>query len=248
MIEQPYILITCAVADELLEFVNKIRNPEYFLIGGKKVISGYIEEQSVKVLITGPGVVNCVQALTAMIERTSPVMIIVTGCGGAFCQSGLDIGDIGIASTEIDIHTGIENENHIFPLDILPFNLIETGKLCIKNIYPVTDKLKDKAVMILKKYCERKGIKVREGPFVTVSTITASNERANILYNHFNPIIEAMEGSGCAHVALHYNIEFLEIRAVSNMVGKRDISKWNLPLAFKHNSLAILQIVKIIIL
>ena len=50
--------------------------------------------------------------------------------------------------------------------------------------------------------------------------------------------MESMEGSGAAHLALHYNIPFLEIRSASNMVGKRDPGAWNLALAFERGAMA----------
>ena len=48
-----------------------------------------------------------------------------------------------------------------------------------------------------------------------------------------------MEGAGAAHVALLYDLPFLEIRAVSNLVGDRDKRRWDLPLSFKHSTQAV---------
>jgi futalosine hydrolase len=55
--------------------------------------------------------------------------------------------------------------------------------------------------------------------------------------------MENMEGAGSAHVSMHYHIPFLEIRSASNMVGKRDTSLWNLPLAFERASEAVFELV-----
>jgi len=49
-----------------------------------------------------------------------------------------------------------------------------------------------------------------------------------------------MEGSGAAHLSIHYDIPFLEIRAASNMVGKRDRSGWDLPLACRRSNEAVI--------
>ncbi|OQY11737.1 MAG: futalosine hydrolase [Desulfobacteraceae bacterium 4572_19] len=244
MIKQSYILIAGAVINELSGIIEQIEEHKHFYIGGKKIVSGNIGEQPVKIILTGPGIINCVHALTAVIEDSPPALILLTGCGGAFHQSGLGIGDIGIASTEIDIHMGIENDNDNFLLKDPPFQLLEKDGLSIKNKYPIAHILRTRALDILSNYFKQENVNVKEGPFITVSTITASNDRAEKLYKRFNPIMEAMEGTGGAHLAIHYGIPFLEIRAVSNMVGKRDISKWNLPLAFKNGSLAMSQIIQ----
>lgn len=68
---------------------------------------------------------------------------------------------------------------------------------------------------------------------MTVSTITATVTRSNQLHRHFGAVIENMEGAGAAHVAIHYGLPFLEIRAVSNRVGDRDKRRWDLPLSFR---------------
>ncbi len=53
-----------------------------------------------------------------------------------------------------------------------------------------------------------------------------------------------MEGSAAAHLAIHYNIPFLEIRSASNMVGKRDKAAWNLALAFERAAMAVFAFVR----
>jgi futalosine hydrolase len=86
-------------------------------------------------------------------------------------------------------------------------------------------------------------IRVFKGPFITVSTITATDSRAHMLCTAFNPVMESMEGSSAAQVAMHYGIPFLEIRSASNRVGKRDRSSWDLPLAFRNNARAVIHLV-----
>ncbi|MBW1898940.1 MAG: hypothetical protein JRI61_07770, partial [Deltaproteobacteria bacterium] len=99
----------------------------------------------VRILVTGPGSVNTVQAMTACIENSKPVMIIQTGCAGAFKESGLQIGDIGIATEEIDIHLGIELEKPYTPLAELPFSVLKKGGAALKSRYPCSKSLSDLA-------------------------------------------------------------------------------------------------------
>jgi len=238
-----YILIVAAVAQELSKFMGLIKIPVSSIVGGRKIISGQIDGKSVKMMITGPGIANTVQALTAVIEKSRPCLLIQVGCGGAFNESGLHLGDIGIATREIDAYMGIETETGNFPLDELPFPLASYNNINVKNCYPMNTNLVDTAFKTLIKNCADKNIGMGKGPFITVPTITATNRTAKNLYKQFGAIMENMEGTGAAHLSMHYNIPFLEIRSVSNMVGKRDTSLWNLPLAFQRASDTIFELV-----
>jgi futalosine hydrolase len=91
--------------------------------------------------------------------------------------------------------------------------------------------------IIRAEFCDQP-IKVLTGPFVTVSTITATEERAERLFNRFRPCMENMEGVAGAYIAKHYSIPFLEIRCASNLVGKRDRASWDLATACERGAKA----------
>ena len=238
------IIIVAAVYDELSALIDKVEKPVVSKLGKRKIISGHIEGKSVKLLITGPGLVNTVQALTAAIENSMPSLIIQTGCAGAFKESGLKIGDIGIATEEIDADLGIEPENVDGPLNELPFSLLNSHGHDIKNRYPLDHELANLAFKAIQKGLADKNIGLMKGPFITVSTITATDMRAGKLYKQFKPCMEGMEGSGAAHLAIHYGIPFLEIRSASNMVGKRDPGAWDLTLAFERGAMAVFTLIR----
>ncbi|MBF0234124.1 MAG: futalosine hydrolase [Desulfamplus sp.] len=80
---------------------------------------------------------------------------------------------------------------------------------------------------------------VISGKFITVSTITSTISRSRALFSAFSPCIESMEGAAAAHVATIYNLPLIEIRAASNLVGVRDKSRWNIPLAVERLFFAI---------
>jgi futalosine hydrolase len=69
------------------------------------------------------------------------------------------------------------------------------------------------------------------GPVLTVSTATGTDARADELMSRHGAVAEAMEGAGVAHVAALVGVPVLEIRAISNAVGRRDTSTWEIPLA-----------------
>lgn len=239
------ILISSAVVGETEAIAEALENRNTLTVGGRQAVRGFLYGKNILLLITGPGMVNTAQALGAAIEKIRPALIIQCGCAGIFGHTTGKIGDIGIAVSETDIHTGIEPQN---PMDIfptpLPFPLIETDNGPVTNSYPMDKSFIAKAFTLLQNRFNDDGTSVFKGPFITVSTITATDERAEKLFTAFNPIMESMEGSAAAHVALHYRIPFLEIRAASNTVGKRDRNSWNLPLSFKNNTRAVMHLIK----
>jgi futalosine hydrolase len=248
--KKPYILLIAAVEEELAGLIQKISSPNQSTIGKRNIISGRLGNVDVKLLVSGPGIVNTAQALTAIIESENPQMIVQTGCAGVFRQSRLKIGDIGIATEEIDIHSGLESPTNCYIPDDLPFGLLNKSKIFnkesiqLKNRYPFNNELIQQAYQILQSDNVSSDYQIKTGPFITVSTITTTDTRADVLFNKFNPCMEQMEGSAVAHVAILYNIPFIEIRSASNFVGKRDMESWNSCLAFKNACTAVYKFIQ----
>lgn len=66
---------------------------------------------------------------------------------------------------------------------------------------------------------------------VTVQTVSGLPEKTKQLIKGFMPQIESMEGAAFFYVCILEDLPFIELRSVSNEVGERDRSKWNIPLA-----------------
>jgi futalosine hydrolase len=249
--KKPYILIIAAVEQELAGLIQKISFPNRSGIGNRNITEGCLGNVYVKLLVSGPGIINTAQALTAMIESERPQLIVQTGCAGVFRQSGLTIGDVSIATEEIDIHSGLESSSNCYIPDDLPFDLLNRlyttnnkESLKLKNRYPLNKELINQAYRILQSDNASSDYQIKTGPFITVSTITTTDKRADALFNKFNPCMEQMEGSAAAHIAIIYNIPFIEIRSASNFVGKRDVDSWNPDLAFKNACNAVYKFIQ----
>ncbi len=211
---------------------------------GKTLISAEMADIRFQLIITGPGIINTAQALTAVLEHHQPGRIIQTGIAGVFRQTLLKPGDIAIAESEHYIHTGINRGDPSAPPAPLPFNLIEKNPTTKNGIFPVDQTRSAKAADLLKETFRPTRCRVDIGPFITVSAITAGQKEADRLYFLYTPVMEAMEGSGSAHVAALYNIAFMEIRAGSNFVGERDKNRWDIPLATTRASKAVALIIE----
>jgi futalosine hydrolase len=233
------ILIAAAVEGELSPLERRVDKPRAIRIGGRKLTSGHIAGLPVRMLETGPGLVNAVQAVTAAVEREMPALIIQTGCAGVFRASGLGIGDIGIADLEIDAHLGIAPNDGKGPPGNLPFPVVEKVGRPFFNRYPLDSAWSAWAFSRVREKLAGSGTAVRKGRFLTVSTLPEGEASAEALGRHHEAIMENMEGSGVAHLAIHYDLPFLEIRAGSNFAGERNRDLWNLPLAFEKAAEAV---------
>lgn len=227
------ILILCATELEMGVFLDRhAPSPAGPTRFGGKIFSGSLGKIKYTLLISGPGVFNTALALGAYLEHSVPDLILDTGIAGVFPESGLGVGDIGVAVQERYIHTGVGTAEAV-PAP-LPFDLIPDLPSACQGIYPMDRDLVEKyyggLTSGLTDY-KTTGAQVAQGEFITVSLVTGSGSQARKIHAAYSPIMEAMEGAAAAHTAFLYKVPFLEIRAGSNVVGERDKSKWNIPLA-----------------
>lgn len=235
---ESYTLVTTSVPMETERIKSELSALESLYVGRRTVFSGNIGNRTVRLIETGPGLVNTAQSLTAAIENRKPGMILMTGCAGGFSQAGLTIGDVAIATEENDTQLGIEPENAGEPLAALPFDLGTFNGVGVKHRIAVDPRIASPALDRIRAEFNGIPLKVLAGPFVTVSTITATDDRAGRLFNRFHPCMENMEGFAGAYIAKQYDIPFLEIRCASNVVGKRDRASWNLEIACERSAKA----------
>ncbi len=229
----PDLLIVCATVHEMAFFLTA-HPPESKkqTRTGVTVFSGNIHHKSYDLMITGPGGFNTAHALTVYLEQSFPGLIVQTGIAGIFKKTGLDIGDVAIATAEHDIHVGVGTDS--IKNDPLPFDLLETFPLSREGRYPFDTNLVQSYYERLSQELTSKKIRLIKGLFITVSTITSSFGAARLLSDVFSPVMEAMEGAASAHIAILYKIPIIEIRAASNFTGERDKTQWDMEKAAKH--------------
>ncbi len=116
------------------------------------------------------------------------------------------------------------------PLDPLPFDLVAGQKMTRQGVYTLDPDLAGSSTDLLARSL---GCRVIQGPFITVSAITGSYEKAAALSQAFSPVMESMEGAAAAHVAALYQIPMVEIRAASNRVGERNKNQWDIKKALQ---------------
>ena len=87
------------------------------------------------------------------------------------------------------------------------------------------------------------GFVPKTGPFVTISEITGTQEKADEMEKRFRGICENMEGAAVAQLCTLYGIPFLEIRGISNLVKQRNKKEWKLSAAALVSQEAAVEII-----
>jgi futalosine hydrolase len=170
--------------------------------------------------VSGIGAVNAALETQMGILEQRPDLVLSVGIGGAYPNGGAKIGDVVVASEMIYAGLGAMDGTRFLNLEELGFELVGN----IFNTIPAALRASD--------FAQTTNAKL--GAILTLETVTGSDARALELEQLFpNAIGEGMEGAGVAHAALKHGIPSLEIRGISNLVGARDRSGWQIGVALK---------------
>jgi futalosine hydrolase len=208
-------------------------------IGRKPAWRGRLADEPVVLLAGGMGKTNAAQALTALLEREEVRGVISFGVGGAYPQSGLDVGGIALATTEIYGDEGVDAPEGWLSTEAIGIPLVDRAEQPCYNEIPLDAEPVSSAARAL----ERAGIRCVAGPFVTVSTCSGTAARGTLLRRRFGAVCETMEGAACAHVAALYEVPFVELRGISNLVEDRNLSRWALRAAAEAAARAVEAVV-----
>lgn len=167
---------------------------------------------SVDVLVGGVGPAAAAAATSAALAASRYDLVISVGIAGGF--SPVAVGDIAVASSIVFADLGAETSNGFLPVTELGFG---TSRY-------------DVAPSLAVELADRTGGHM--GTILTVATVTGTAASAAALHRrHADAVAEAMEGAGVAAAAVEHGVPFAEVRAISNLVGPRDRSAWDIPAA-----------------
>lgn len=178
-----------------------------------------------RLLVTGVGLLNAALFLGRVLSD-EPEPVLNLGIAGSFSLEVLPLGATCVAQRETWPEYGLGTESGVdvralkFPLAILG------GEAVWDSLHLNPD---DTAADM--------GLRLPdEWPRITaasVSTVSASPDRAADVGSRTGAQIENMEGFGLAFCCAHACVPFLEVRTVSNLVGSRDPAHWDLKGALK---------------
>jgi futalosine hydrolase len=141
-----------------------------------------------------------------------------------------------VASEEIYGDEGAETPEGFLDFEEIGIPLLVDGSKEYFNRFPADQT----AAAALNRTAGAAG-RIALGPFVTVSTVTGSRDRAAALGSRFSAVCENMEGAAAAHAAASWGVAFAEIRGISNAVGPRDRASWQIEKAASQVQEAVIR-------
>ncbi|MBW3630779.1 MAG: futalosine hydrolase [Gemmatimonadetes bacterium] len=216
--------LICSVDLEAQPVEAAIQHARPRAVGRRRAVEGSLSGAPVLLVVGGMGKTNAAQALTALLEAEAVGGVVGFGVGGAYHTSGLRTGEIALATREIYGDEGVAAPQAWLSTRDIGIPLLQPPDGPVFNELDLDPDLVARAAERL----AQAGLAPIAGPFVTVSTCSGTLARGGELEARFGAVCESMEGAAYAHVSALYQIPFLEVRGISNLVEDRDLSRWKL--------------------
>ncbi|MCW2527083.1 MAG: Futalosine hydrolase [Pseudonocardiales bacterium] len=193
-------------------------------IGPYSTLTATTPHGRVDLLAAGAGVAAAAAATGSALAAASYDLVLSVGVGGGFAPA--QVGETVVASAVVHADLGAESEDGFLSADELGLAHTRTD-------------LSPSLVRELAHRCS-----ARTGTVLSISTVTGTAATAaELAHRHPDAVAEAMEGAGVLAAANAHRVLFGEIRTISNMVGPRDRSAWQLQPALAAITAAISAIV-----
>lgn len=257
------ILLLASTPMELADVRHALQRPREEVVSGKIWVYGHLTKYRILLVHTGLGTVNTAHAVTCAMERHRPSLVIQFGVAGAYLTSGLEVGDVALATEEVYGDLGVMTPDGWHSAELIGIPILEKEKRerrgrrvdvenaewinnkLYYNRFPLDSPLVASVHDILRHMKWEDTIPVvRQGPFVTVQQCSGTATLGNEIAARFDGICENMEGAAAAHLCTLYNRPFIEIRGISNRVEDRNTSAWDLPLSIHRAQQAVIEVIK----
>jgi len=196
-------------------------------IGHLEVCTAYVNGMRVVHADSGVGKVNAAMAAALLIRAAEPDLVICFGLGGVYPGVSLQPGDVAIADEEVFPDEGVMTGQGFRPVESLGLRLAPTGRGRKPNVFPLSGRFLGSAGAALRDA----GIPFLTGRFLTVSTVTGTDEQAVRLRRRYRAICENMEGGAVAQACAAAGVAVVEMRGISNRVERRNRRNWKTELA-----------------
>lgn len=207
------ILIVAATENELQPLLQ-----EFNFHKDKNVFSGSIEKHKITVLITGIGIPHTLLKLIQYLENQQVDFVVNAGIAGAFTETFAP-GEVVNVSSDCFADIGYEDGN-----DFIPFSrtsMVNENEFPFKNNWLINN-------------TNYKQLDFKQVKGITVNTVNGNETSIHQMRKIYQPDVETMEGAAVAFCCLHYKVNFIQLRAISNKVEKRNKASWNIQLAIEN--------------
>ncbi len=185
----------------------------------------------IDILICGVGIPLTVYHLTNKLLQQKYDLVIQAGIGGSFSKK-IKAGDVVAIAQDTFGDIGVE-ENKKFKT-IFQMGFGDENKFPFKKGWLINNS------EILH------ASPLKKAKAVTINKITDRKKQTKQLKAIFDAEIESMEGAAFHFVCLQQNVQFLQIRCISNKVGERDKTKWEVTKAIINLNQELIKLVNTI--
>lgn len=172
-------------------------------------------------LVTGIGPVNASMALGHLLGGLNkPLGVLNLGVAGAFDGNELPLGQAVLVREEIWPEYGLVTDDGVDPQGLG----LALGKIDGRPVW-------DRISLDPGRQAQRLGLALPNMPqavSLTVSGVTGTAQRAAFLRLRYGAAMENMEGFALAWACARWQLPFLEVRTISNLVGSRKPKHWDL--------------------
>lgn len=166
--------------------------------------------------VTGVGVPSTIYQLQKTLNNQPYDLVIQAGIAGSF-RDDLPLGSVVKVESDCFADLGIKENRQYHPL--LKTHLAEEADI----FYPQSP------ILNQGQFYSQLALPAVRG--ITVNLVTDDPAHNKMMENAFSADIESMEGAGLHFVCTMRDIDFLQVRAISNRVGERDKGKWKIETA-----------------
>lgn len=171
----------------------------------------------IRVLIGGVGIPATTYSLTTELVQRRPSVVVQAGIAGTLSPALLNAASPAVVAVNQDCFADAGVWQNQQWHDLFDLGLLD------ENTFPYTNRfLKNPWQQLLQLS------RLQQVTGLTVQEITTQPQRIAWYEQNNSTIVESMEGAALHYVCLQQQVPFLQLRAVSNMIGERDKNNWRM--------------------
>jgi futalosine hydrolase len=207
-------LVVAATTLEIAPSLLRETGTQYEGLGSPGAL---IQGRSCDFLISGVGQLLCGVHVARVVSARGYDRVIQAGIGGSF-DSTLKIGSVVVVAEEVLADLGAEDHGSF--LDLFDMGLLH------RDEHPFTGGVLRSPAFDFKVISPLRRVRS-----ATVNRVLSEEHSIAWVKGRYQPEVVNMEGAAFFYACLCADTPFLSLRAISDMVGPRDKSTWNIPQA-----------------
>jgi len=221
--------IVAAVKEEIGILLSESNARSVKDIGAIPQYVGTAGNQMVRFGVIGIGIASAGLALGYLLSLETPEGIIIVGSAGALPGSGLGVGDVVVADSEILAELGVLVGAGIGDATLLGLpdmdQQIAFDQALGDDLFTAAGRVGN----------------AMHGKVLTVVGLSATQDQAEARAKRFKAAAENMEGYAVALAGRNLGIMAAEVRGISNRAGDRNKADWDLKIANERSQSAVLE-------